>query len=116
MKTLNQQKIKELAGEIGEENVPVLLDIFLGELKQYIDSLSSGTLPDVPQYLAEISHALKSSAASFGADKLCDYAHNIDARVKSKQNIDEVKDTLEILALLKETQVEYLALLNELQA
>ena len=39
MKVLNQQKVDELAGEIGQENVPVLLEIFLGELKGYYEHL-----------------------------------------------------------------------------
>ncbi|MEF1291925.1 Hpt domain-containing protein, partial [Vibrio sp. M260118] len=40
MDILDQSKIDRLASEIGEENVPVLLEIFLGELKMYIDQLS----------------------------------------------------------------------------
>ena len=34
---LNQQKIDELSDEIGSENVPILLDIFLGEMNSYVD-------------------------------------------------------------------------------
>ncbi|MDG2840049.1 phosphorelay protein LuxU, partial [Vibrio parahaemolyticus] len=33
---LNQQKIDELSMEIGSDNVPVLFDIFLGEMDTYI--------------------------------------------------------------------------------
>ncbi|MBE4116435.1 phosphorelay protein LuxU, partial [Vibrio parahaemolyticus] len=40
MTILNQQKIDELSMEIGSDNVPVLLDIFLGEMDTYIDNLS----------------------------------------------------------------------------
>ncbi len=40
MEVLNQDKIERLAAEIGVENVPVLLDIFLGELTMYIDNLN----------------------------------------------------------------------------
>ena len=70
MKVLNQQKVDELAGEIGQENVPVLLEIFLGELKGYYEHLEINKASDTSKYLADISHALKSSAASFGADSL----------------------------------------------
>ena len=69
-KVLNQQKVDELAGEIGQENVPVLLEIFLGELKGYYEHLEINKESDTSKYLADISHALKSSAASFGADSL----------------------------------------------
>jgi len=69
-KVLNQQKVDELAGEIGQENVPVLLEIFLGELKGYYEHLEINKASDTSKYLADISHALKSSAASL-AQILC---------------------------------------------
>ncbi|NOH95411.1 quorum-sensing phosphorelay protein LuxU [Vibrio sp. 99-70-13A1] len=106
MSLLNQNKINELAGEIGEENVPVLLDIFLGELSGYNEQLSSGQLEDTNQYLAEISHALKSSAASFGADQLCELAVSFDSRVKQKVLLTDI-DSSEMQNLLKQTFVEY---------
>ncbi|WP_412034990.1 hypothetical protein [Vibrio sp. 1866] len=40
MTILNQQKIDELSMEIGSDNVPALLDTFLGEMVTYIDHLS----------------------------------------------------------------------------
>ena len=61
MKVLNQQKVDELAGEIGQENVPVLLEIFLGELKGYYEHLDLNKDTDTSKYLADISHALKLS-------------------------------------------------------
>ncbi|MDN3614497.1 quorum-sensing phosphorelay protein LuxU [Vibrio gallaecicus] len=106
MSLLNQNKINELAGEIGEENVPVLLDIFLGELAGYNERLSSGQLEDTSQYLAEISHALKSSAASFGADQLCELAVSFDLRVKQKVLLTDI-DSSEMQNLLNQTFIEY---------
>ncbi|MGF1755105.1 Hpt domain-containing protein [Vibrio makurazakiensis] len=114
MKILNQQKIDELAGEIGQENVPVLLNIFLGELNSYVDALTSGTLVDIPKYLAETSHALKSSAASFGADRLCGFAIDIDARAKDSGLVNVAEDLETILGLLRETETEYQSLLVKL--
>lgn len=63
---LNQQKIDELSMEIGSDNVPVLFDIFLGEMDTYIENLSQLQGAERLAYSKEISHALKSSAASFG--------------------------------------------------
>ena len=54
MKVLNQQKVDELAGEIGQENVPVLLEIFLGELKGYYEHLDLNKDTDTSKYLADI--------------------------------------------------------------
>lgn len=112
MDILNQQKVDDLAREIGEENVPVLLDIFLGELSTYIETLADNGSADSESHLAEISHALKSSAASFGADHLCALAVDIDSRVKLDQQIDVSVDTINMVAVLQSTRTEYLGLVG----
>ncbi len=58
-------------------------------------------------YLKEISHALKSSAASFGADRLCDLAIAIDRKAKSNQLAEQGEDATEMLALLDITRDAY---------
>ncbi len=58
-------------------------------------------------YLKEISHALKSSAASFGADRLCDLAIAIDRKAKSNQLAEQGEDATEMLALLDVTRDAY---------
>ncbi len=102
MNILNKEKIAELSNEIGAENLPMLLEIFLGELKTYKQTLDDGP-ENITDYLKEISHALKSSAASFGADKLCQYAIDIDRRGKNHEPIDAVADGSQMTALLQET-------------
>ncbi|MBN3494306.1 quorum-sensing phosphorelay protein LuxU [Vibrio neptunius] len=113
MEVLNQTKIDRLASEIGADNVPILLDIFLGELVQYIEKLSTDEDLDKDAYLKEISHALKSSAASFGAESLCAYAVEVDAKAKSGQQLDVSATQLQMVALLSETQQRYRALLTK---
>lgn len=103
MELINQKKITNLAQEIGEENVPVLLQIFLGELSGYSDRLADDTLSSKFEYLKEISHALKSSASSFGADRLCAKAVEIDAKAKEQQLFDEAQESAAMLSLLEET-------------
>ncbi|WP_086049049.1 MULTISPECIES: quorum-sensing phosphorelay protein LuxU [Vibrio] len=110
---LNQQKVDELAGEIGQENVPVLLEIFLGELKGYYEHLELNKESDTSKYLADISHALKSSAASFGADSLCNFAINLDAKVKQALPVTEV-DFQGMQEILLSTYQEYQQLMTEL--
>lgn len=113
MDILDQSKIDRLASEIGEENVPVLLEIFLGELQMYIDKLSQLEGPEQEQYLKEISHALKSSAASFGAEALRAYSVEVDASAKSGSSLglDSVKQ--EMLSKLVVTQERYQQLFNQ---
>ena len=68
MEIINQKQVDRLAAEIGKENVPVLLEIFLNEIAGYESTLLSLEGQEQHAYLTEVSHALKSSAASFGAD------------------------------------------------
>ncbi|SDH78088.1 two-component system, phosphorelay protein LuxU [Vibrio xiamenensis] len=112
MEVLNQEKIDRLSGEIGAENVPVLLDIFLGELNTYLDSLSSNETPNKGQYLREISHALKSSAASFGAERLCAYASEVDAAAKAGKPHIESTYVVPMIELLETTKSRYQQLVN----
>lgn len=104
---LNQQKIEELSAEIGRDNVPVLLDIFLGEMDTYINNLSTLVGTEQLVYLKEISHALKSSAASFGADRLCELAIAIDKQAKANQLAEQGSEVGEMLDLLHETRETY---------
>lgn len=104
---INQSKIDLLAKEIGEENVPILVNIFLGELNDYQSKLVSDTVADKLAYLKEISHALKSSAASFGADRLCAKAVELDSRVKSGEMMDISLEVEHMLELLKQTHQCY---------
>lgn len=113
MDVLNQSKIDRLASEIGEENVPMLLDIFLGELTQYIEVLSDDEFTEVGRYLADICHALKSSAASFGAEALCTFAIEIDTQVKVSGIADLEATRQKMIALLKQTQQRYQQLVSQ---
>ncbi|MCF8779107.1 Hpt domain-containing protein [Vibrio sp. IRLE0018] len=109
MELLNQKKIASLSEEIGQENVPMLLEIFLGELESYLKVLCDATYSDKLSYLKEISHALKSSAASFGADSLCAYAVEIDARAKQNDDFEEMVDVVAMIDHLHNTRHAYLA-------
>ncbi len=107
MNILNHKKIESLSMEIGRDNVPVLLDIFLGEIDTYIKNLSQYDGTEQLVYLKEISHALKSSAASFGADRLCDLAISIDRRAKSGELVVEGEEANAMIDVLRDTQQVY---------
>ncbi|PFG55775.1 two-component system phosphorelay protein LuxU [Vibrio sp. ES.051] len=107
VKVLNQQKIDELSMEIGHDNVPVLLDIFLGEMDVYIENLSLYQGTERLKYLKEISHALKSSAASFGADRLCALAVAIDKKAKTGELDEKAEELAMMLNLLHKTREAY---------
>lgn len=80
---VNETTIKQLASEVGEETIALLLNVFCDELEQYSQKLiSDPTIGDV----REISHSIKSSAGSFGADPLAAMALECEERAKQEQN------------------------------
>lgn len=113
VKIIDQDKVDRLATEIGQENMPTLLGIFLNELQTYQNQLAVLEGIDQEQYLQEISHALKSSAASFGAEALCAYSTELDARVKAGTSIHNPNNKQQMITLLTDTQHSYQQLLSE---
>ncbi|KJY85155.1 phosphorelay protein LuxU [Vibrio galatheae] len=113
MELLDQSKIDRLAEEIGAENVPLLLEIFLGELQTYITKLSQLEGQEQALYLKEISHALKSSAASFGAEALRAHSADVDSSAKSGGMLDSTDHKQQMLSLLSDTQQRYQGLYDQ---
>ncbi|ASA56681.1 phosphorelay protein LuxU [Vibrio gazogenes] len=109
---MNQATISSLSREIGEDNIPVLLDIFLGELENYQATLSESAEQEQLELLKEISHALKSSAASFGADRLCDMAIDIDTRGKQGLLLNTKQEKQNLIKQLRETYTSYMTLVQ----
>ncbi|PSW03634.1 Hpt domain-containing protein [Photobacterium lipolyticum] len=104
VKSINAETIKRLAEEVGEETVILLLNVFSDELQQYLRQLSDQ--PSVNQ-VGEISHAIKSSAASFGADSLAEMAQECESRVRQGQNEWMVDHLPELTQMVKGMAHEY---------
>ena len=113
MEIINQKQVDRLAAEIGKENVPVLLEIFLNELAGYESTLLSLEGQEQHAYLTEVSHALKSSAASFGADALCNYSILLDKNAKLGEKLSSPSCKKEMLDLLKKTYSIYQNLFSQ---
>ncbi|MGF1723328.1 Hpt domain-containing protein [Photobacterium nomapromontoriensis] len=79
---INAETIKRMADEVGHETLLLLLNVFSDELEQYQHQLSAQ--PTMSQ-MGEISHSIKSSAASFGADDLASMAQECEFRVRQGQ-------------------------------
>ncbi|BCL70475.1 Phosphorelay protein luxU [Vibrio nigripulchritudo MADA3029] len=109
---VNTDKIDELSRDIGEENLPMLFSIFIGELVDYAEALANGPTEqsEAEEQLKAISHSLKSSAASFGAERLCEFATRLDARYKTGEpiNTDENRETM--ITCLHITKDEFIKL------
>jgi two-component system phosphorelay protein LuxU len=65
---------------------------------------------EAEEQLKAISHSLKSSAASFGAERLCEFATRLDARYKTSEpiNTDENRETM--ITCLHITKDEFIKL------
>ncbi|MGF1686218.1 Hpt domain-containing protein [Photobacterium japonica] len=80
--TMNADTIKRMADEVGQDTLLLLLNMFSDELDQFFQQLSAQ--PSLAQ-VRDISHSIKSSAASFGADELSMMAQECEFRVKQGQ-------------------------------
>ncbi|ORT50564.1 hypothetical protein ST37_09815 [Vibrio sp. qd031] len=105
MLVLNPKALDKMKTDVGEAHLPVLLECFIGELEEYIVLLNRTDNSD--KICADISHSLKSSAASFGADALLQIAIQIDTAVKRNQTICSQKTKAKLIASLESTLAEY---------
>lgn len=110
-KYLDSNKIDDLCNEIGQDNLPTLLAIFLGELNEYQVEILDGQ-DGLEARLGDISHTLKSSAASFGADNLCQIATGIDAQFKAGRRINTSENRESMISSLEKTIRAYDALFD----
>lgn len=114
-KIINTDKIDELSRDIGEENLPMLFHIFIGELLDYAEALSDRKFENdaAEEQLKSISHSLKSSAASFGAEMLCAFATSLDAQYKTGEPINTPENRETMIGHLRTTREEYVKLTRQ---
>lgn len=108
--TVNNETIQRLTLEVGKDTVLMLFEVFSAELKDYFEQLSGS--PSISQ-IREISHALKSSAASFGADELAELARECEYRVKLGQNAWVQAQLPHFAKIVQGTACEYIALASQ---
>lgn len=86
--------------------------IFIGELVDYAEALANGPSErsEAEEQLKSISHSLKSSAASFGAERLCEFATRLDARYKTGEDINTSENRETMITCLHLTREEFLKL------
>ena len=105
---INQIALNQLVQEVGGENVPFLFGIFCDELDELIDTLIAQ--PEIEK-IREISHCLKSSAGSFGADKLAMMAIHIEEKAKAEQKEWVERNISEFVNIARGTELAYRELL-----
>ena len=106
---INQIAVNQLMQEVGDENVPFLFGIFCDELDDFISTLT--THPEIEK-VREISHCLKSSAGSFGAEKLANMAIHIEEKAKDKQKDWVERNISEFVNIARGTELAYRQMIN----
>lgn len=114
---INKAHIEQLASEVGSENIPMLLNIFIEELKQYSDVIDSNTAYEQRKLeCAEICHALKSNAASFGAVALCNHANCLDQEFKQGSAISDDEQFSHLQVLIRKTEIKFCEYIESLES
>lgn len=80
---LDRATLDRLAGDVGEEILPELINTFLNELDSRIDLIEKAAEAVDLRGLAAQAHPLKSSAANFGAVALSRLASDIEATARA---------------------------------
>lgn len=108
--TVNNETLRRLVVEVGEETLLILLAVFVDELQNYLDQLVDA--PTIGQ-IREISHSIKTSAASFGADELAEFACECESRIKLAQDTWIREQQLHFVKMLQVTVFEYKNLMKQ---
>ncbi|MCL1066437.1 PAS domain S-box protein [Shewanella olleyana] len=80
---LNQQVFDELEQAVGKASLAKMMKVFYGETKMRIDTLEALTPQGNREQIEDQVHTIKSSAGSFGAQKLSEIATKLEAATRT---------------------------------
>ena len=88
---LNKDILKALENEIGSADLSDLLRVFIEDLEQNYNKLQLDSISN--EELSSITHTLKSTAGTFGAEKLSILALEINTDIKANnfENSNKIK-------------------------
>ncbi|WP_028108543.1 Hpt domain-containing protein [Ferrimonas futtsuensis] len=109
---LNENSIRNLACDAGEDLLGELITVFIDEMGYRKTQVEEACL--LYQY-QELAHSIKGSALTFGAEALAELAAAIELRAKGGDDL--VKEQLpELVACLVETRNRYQGYLDGLDS
>jgi len=94
MSNIDKDTFDRFLRDVGEENAEMILDLFIGEMREYENSLKeAASLSSIK----DIMHKLKSSALSMGASTVANLAIEIEnlARNDDSKSFDLLPDLYE---------------------
>jgi CheY-like chemotaxis protein len=106
---------REVLGQLGRDTspelVPRLVDVFMREFRDRVGRLSAGAEAADLSALGREAHALKSSAATYGAVAVADWARVLDSACKEADRTAAVQAARRIIDLTEATAEAYAAIL-----
>ncbi|MDX1521284.1 MAG: response regulator, partial [Anaerolineae bacterium] len=109
-------EFEQMMGEDGAEMVMELIDIFLEETPELLESLQMGLKQDSPEQVRKAAHSLKSSAANLGAVNLSSLCRNLESSgraglldVRAGQDVNAAVSEFEVVKQILTTKRNALA-------
>ena len=101
---VNFSTLNTLVAEVGDETIRSLLVVFSDEMTQYQQILEQK--PSLEE-IRKITCYIKSSAATFGADKLAQLARECEQRGRLGQDVRLQKQLPKLAEMLEQISVQY---------
>lgn len=95
--------LQQLALDTSEELVPQMLKVFIRELAMRNDRIADSIKQKDLGALAREAHALKSSAATFGAAAIAEHARKLDDASRSGEELVALDSAKQVLSMIEPT-------------
>ncbi|CAH0533313.1 hypothetical protein VST7929_01178 [Vibrio stylophorae] len=113
MSHINRQRVTLLCDEVGRDMLAMLFKVFSEELAEYVQCLDQdASLANI----ADVCHAAKSSARSFGADLLAEQAIHFEQQAKQSEQLWLKEHLPQLRNLLLQSAEDYAALASDEKA
>lgn len=95
--SINETTWEQLARDVGEECMPLIINQFLEELSERPNSLNQALVAKDLQNIAEQAHVIKSTARTVGLDAIADLANETESAAKVG-NVGSALDCAKLLS------------------
>lgn len=97
---IENEKFNSFMSSVGRDTALHILDLFIEELLEYDKSLNQNK---DPENVRNITHKIKCTAQSVGADKLCFAAKNLELDAKNRHS-DLTNRTIEMQKIMNKSR------------
>jgi PAS domain S-box-containing protein len=105
--TMNLDVLRVMASQTSEEVLGEIVSLFIRETRERLGQLESTDVITSAEQLESLSHAIKSSAGTFGAERLHDMAQKVESLARLGDAESAAKEVDTLLAFGEETVEAY---------